>query len=167
MDHVTIMTNMWGNLSPKLGEARETELKNNDLFYKLAVDAGATVLRNDNPPQSGRDIISAMLQKEAVHLAIQIELSENGTLLETTAGAQLDRDLAEKRVQHETDITKLNQEYELAKQQQDAETQAELEEELAQRREGIAKVQHLVDKLQEKRSRSIWLTEPMSNPVSY
>jgi hypothetical protein len=167
MDHVTIMTNMWGNLSPKLGVARETELKNNDLFYKSAVDAGATVLRNNNPPQSGRDIISAMLHKEAVRLAIQIELSENGALLETTAGAQLDRDLAERRVQHEADVTKLNQEYELAKQQQDAETQAELEEELSQRREDMVKVQYLVDKLQEKRTRSIWLRESVPNTVSH
>ncbi|KAG9118712.1 hypothetical protein FRC07_006644 [Ceratobasidium sp. 392] len=152
MSHVSIVTNMWGSISYEEGETREAELRLDDLFFKKPIAAGAQILRNDNPPTSTREILRQAIRPNPVQLLIQKELlDDESDLLETTAGAELNREMAEQRAQHEAELQKISQEYELAQQQQDAETQEELEEERENLKRKIEGMQSAIDRMQERK----------------
>jgi hypothetical protein len=75
---VVLLTNMWGEVSHEVGEARERELTSN--FFKPALDKGAQLVRHHNTEQSahtlgaegvlpGRHIVSLLrVFKQFTHL---------------------------------------------------------------------------------------------------
>ncbi|KAG8718279.1 hypothetical protein FRC09_012902 [Ceratobasidium sp. 395] len=152
MQHVSIVTNMWGSVSHSEGEAREAELFQDSLFFKNALTAGAQTLRNDNPPHSAHEILLRAVRPTPVQLLIQKELIEDKKgILQTTAGVELDREMAEKRAQHEAELLELNQGYEYAQQQQDLETQEELEEEREILKKKIEGMKSMIERMQERK----------------
>lgn len=67
---VTIATNMWGRITPELGEAREQELKEN--FLKAAIEQGAQLCRYYDNPESARAILREILKNlPVVDLEVQ------------------------------------------------------------------------------------------------
>ena len=69
---VTIATNMWGRITPELGEAREQELKEN--FLKAAIEQGAQLCRYYDNPESARAILREILKNlPVVDLEVQPE----------------------------------------------------------------------------------------------
>jgi len=152
MKRTAIVTNMWGLVTPDIGEDREIELKEDPLFFKTILDSGATLYRNDNPPDSGKQIISQICSEEPVRLAIQVELSdENRSLLETTAGKELDRELTQQRAEHEAELAKLQQEYIQAQQKLDTESEDELKAEIALTQDRMEKIRISAIRLQEQK----------------
>ena len=53
--NVVLVTNMWGEVSPEVGEARESELSGN--FFKPVLDLGAQMVRHHNTVHSAHDVI--------------------------------------------------------------------------------------------------------------
>ncbi|KAG8761801.1 hypothetical protein FRC11_012930 [Ceratobasidium sp. 423] len=135
MSRVAIVTNMWGNISPALGEAREDELESNDaLPFKNALKLGAKFHRNNNPPQSALKIVHALVGGESsfsepVQLAIQKELAGGIPLFQTTAGEAISFEMARKRAEHEAEVKTLSRQYEQALEDHDIEARGEIEEE--------------------------------------
>ncbi|KAG8720988.1 hypothetical protein FRC08_016458 [Ceratobasidium sp. 394] len=155
MSHVSIVTSMWDTVSSEQGQAREVELLQNPLFFKRAIDSKAQIFRNDNPPDSALEILYKAIQPSPKRLLIQKELSDDKKdLLQTTAGIELDREMAETRAQHEAVLLKIDQEYIRAQQEQDDETLAELEAERENIRQKVDGIQALVDRLLERKAAS-------------
>jgi len=57
--NIVIVTNMWGEVDPQVGEAREAKLK--DTFFKPVLDKGAQIARNENTVTSAQRIIRLIL----------------------------------------------------------------------------------------------------------
>lgn len=156
MDRAAIVTNMWGLVAPEVGEAREAELSSSPLFFETAIKAGAKLHRNDNPPKSALEIISKMILDEPVTLQIQDEMVvEKRHLLETTAGKELDWELAQQRAKHEADLVRLRKDHALTLEQRDVEAKEELEAEIAHTQAQIRKIQGEATKLRERKP--FWL----------
>lgn len=153
MRRLTIVTNMWDITPPDIGTAREAELQDNSLFYKDAIEAGARLLRNDKPPESGRNIVLNMSFDSPVRLAILTELlEEKKSLLETTAGRELDQELTQQRARHQAELRKLREEHALALQQQDEDATADLEAEMRKAGARIDELYAATTKLRERQS---------------
>ncbi|KAI0071420.1 hypothetical protein K474DRAFT_1669018 [Panus rudis PR-1116 ss-1] len=124
-----IVTNMWNSISKELAEARETELKSKPQFFRPALEKGAKLFRHDNTTQSAHTIISSLLSKPPVVLALQRELvDERKRIFETVAGATLLGEMAEQERKHQEELQKLQEELQEAQEQQDEESKREIEE---------------------------------------
>ncbi|KAJ3484495.1 hypothetical protein NLI96_g5615 [Meripilus lineatus] len=130
MKNVALVTNMWDPslVDMAVAEARHEELIDKDIFFRPAIVAGAQVYRNNNPPQSGQAIIRSLLGNTPVPLQIQRELRDEGrNITETTAGAELLRELTEMTNRHRREIDEIQREMQDAIRERDFETQRELE----------------------------------------
>jgi hypothetical protein len=106
-----IITNMWGEVEQKKGEAREAELTNK--FFNPAIAKGASISRHDNTRETAHKILRNVLDNQPLPLQLQIELIDEGkTLLETVTGAELNRELLEATQKQEAEIKKLQEELE-------------------------------------------------------
>lgn len=94
--NVVLVTNMWGQVPLNVGEAREQELKQEDVFFKPVLDEGAQLKRHNNTLTSAHEILRSVAFKDPVSLRIQKELvDENRDITETDAGEELGRELRE------------------------------------------------------------------------
>ena len=59
--NVVIVTNMWGEVDPEVGEARVAELMEEDIFFKPALEGDAQIARNENTATSAQEIIRLVL----------------------------------------------------------------------------------------------------------
>jgi len=111
LKNVVIVTNMWGEVSQDVGEARETELTNEDKFFKPVLDKGAQIVRHDNTSENARAILLHLIQNRPLPLMIQTELvDQRKSISETAAGAELNRELMEQIKRHEREMRELQQE---------------------------------------------------------
>ena len=61
LENVVIVTNMWEQLDPEVGEAREVQLMKREILFKPLLDKGARIARNMNTVTSAHNIIRFML----------------------------------------------------------------------------------------------------------
>jgi hypothetical protein len=128
LKNVLIVTNMWGDVSEDVGEAREAELANKDMFFKPALDNHAQLLRHTNTLDSARLILRQTIGNHPMLLDIQRELvDECKDISQTTAGAQVGHELSA-QLQHRQQLTKLRQEMRAAIRAKDEESMQELED---------------------------------------
>ncbi|KAG9227683.1 hypothetical protein CCMSSC00406_0000671 [Pleurotus cornucopiae] len=73
--NVVLVTNMWGQVPLDVGEAREQELKQEDMFFKPVLDEGAQLKRHNNTLTSAHEILRSVAFKDPVSLLIQKELA--------------------------------------------------------------------------------------------
>lgn len=99
--NVVIVTNMWGEVNPQLGEERERELSIKDDFFKPALDKGAKMMRHHNTLESAQEIIRHLLRNNPMVLQIQREIvDEHRDVSQTAAAEEIERELrAEKEKQ--------------------------------------------------------------------
>ena len=103
LPHVALVTTKWGNFSrAESPTALEREAELIDKFWRAMMDKGAQVNRFDGDTASAQGIVSQLIEKEEVTLALQHELiAEEKKLKETFAGASLassmERDAADIR----------------------------------------------------------------------
>jgi DNA repair exonuclease SbcCD ATPase subunit len=128
MRNVVIVTNMWEDVSAEDGEAREKELASEDIFFKPALDNGAKMHRHDNTPESAEAIIHQIVGNQSIPLLIQTELVDKRmSLLETTAGKELNKELMEQAKKQMEELRQLESDMRAAIRTKDEETRKELE----------------------------------------
>jgi len=126
--NVVIVTNMWGDVDPHVGDAREAELMREDNFFKPVLDKGARMARHSNTIASARDIIRLVLDNRPLPLRIQVELvNERKDISKTGACEELNRELNDETRKHQEEMRILKGEIERAMRDKDEETRRELE----------------------------------------
>jgi len=128
LKNVVIVTNMWGGVEPEVGEAREAELKREDMFFKPVLENGGQMARHENTLSSAESIIRLLMGNKPLPLQIQRELvDEHKDIVETSAGQELNRELDGQIKKHQDDLRVLTEEMEQAAKEKDEETRNELE----------------------------------------
>jgi hypothetical protein len=111
LKNVVLVTNMWGEVSKEVGEAREAELAREDIFFKPVVEKGARLLRHDNTVESVQEILRFIIGNQPRSLRIQRELvDEKKNISQTAAGAELNRDLLQQAEKHRLEMIVLQDE---------------------------------------------------------
>jgi hypothetical protein len=144
LKNVVIVTNMWGEVKPHIGEAREAELMGKGLFFEPALKKGAQMARHKNTVSSAKHIIRLILNRDPLPLHIQRELVDEGKdISQTRAGQELNRELADQIRKHkEEDIRVLREEMQQAIDDRDEETRREKEVETRRMQEEIEKLEN-------------------------
>ncbi|KAJ8593378.1 P-loop containing nucleoside triphosphate hydrolase protein [Rhizopogon salebrosus TDB-379] len=140
--NVLLVTNMWKSEDDEVALAREQELREKDIFFKPILDNGAVLLRHMNDPGSALDIIRKLTAKDPVVLRIQSELEVANDITQTSAFAQLNRELMEQAERNRQELDTLRSELEEAAQAQDEETRMELQEEADKMEAELSRVQN-------------------------
>ena len=126
--NVVIVTNMWGEVDHQIGEAREAELMQEEIFFKPVLDKGARMARHENTVPSAEKIIRLIIDNHPLPLRIQRELVEEGKdISETSAGEELNRELNAQIKKHQQEMLVLKEEMQQAMKDKDEETRRELE----------------------------------------
>lgn len=109
LKNVVLVTNMWGEVSHDVGEARERELAS--AFLKPAIDKGAQMVRHHNTEGSAHDVLRRIINNHPVVLQIQRELvDEHKNITNTAAGEAVDVELAEEMKRHEVALKTMQEE---------------------------------------------------------
>ena len=139
LKNVVLVTNMWGEVSHEVGEARERELASN--FLKLALDKGAQMVRHHNTEQSAHDVIRRIMNNHPVVLQIQRELvDERRDITNTAAGEAVNTELAEEAKRHEAELKRAQEERERALREKEEEARRKREEEKRRQEEEMRRV---------------------------
>jgi chromosome segregation ATPase len=129
LKNVVLVTNMWGEVSLDVGEAREEELVGE--FFKPVLDKGAQIARHRDTVKSAHDIIRRIMKNRPVALQIQRELVDEGkNITDTAAGQAVNKELSEQIERHNAELKAVQEEMLRAQQRRDEETRQELEEEM-------------------------------------
>ncbi|KAF7374719.1 hypothetical protein MSAN_00357200 [Mycena sanguinolenta] len=150
--NVVIVTNMWSQVAPDVGKAREAELASDERIFRPVLEKGAQMVRNDNDVPSAQAIIWYLIGNQPTALKIQRELVDQGKDIgQTAAGEELNRELNAQIQKHKAEMTKLLQElrgaYSQAIRAKDKETKNELEIETRKLQAEMTRVQNDSKKL--------------------
>ncbi|KAJ6513035.1 P-loop containing nucleoside triphosphate hydrolase protein [Mycena sanguinolenta] len=108
--NVVVVTNMWSQVAPDVGEAREAELASDERFFRPVLEKGARMLRNYNNVPSAQAILRYLIGNQPVVLRIQRELvDEKKNIGQTAAGEELTRELNAQIQRHKAEMAKLQQ----------------------------------------------------------
>ena len=112
LKNVVIVTNMWGQVSKEVGEAREAELKEEEMFFKPVLDKGAVMLRhNENTKYSAQNVVRCIMDNHPLSLRIQRELvDEKKDISQTGAGEDVDGELMVQTRKHRQEMRELQEE---------------------------------------------------------
>ncbi|KAK7682651.1 hypothetical protein QCA50_014451 [Cerrena zonata] len=153
LKNVVIVTNMWGDVTLQVGEAREAELARSDHFYRAILDKGAHMLRHDNTLESARAIISAAMGLIPEALLVQHEMvDEELYVSETSAGQELQADLDKQAKVYRDNISAIKQEMVEILAKRDAARNQELQSlriDLIRARQNLERVEKESRKLQD------------------
>lgn len=109
--NVVLATTRWSEVNPAVGEARESELKTKEAFFKPIIDMGSPLMRYENSFESARNILGHLAGKTPLTLLIQKEIAdEMKTVSETAAGLELHREILEQAKRHEEEMCVLLEE---------------------------------------------------------
>ena len=127
LKNVVLVTNMWGEVSQDVGEARERELTTK--IFKPVLDEGAQIARYHYTPESAHDIIRRIMKNQ----------------WEYADGAA--REKFEWSRHHQAEINALREEMEQALRDKDEEVKKELEEENRKVREELNRLREESERL--------------------
>lgn len=149
LKNVVIVTNMWSRVEREVGQAREKQLKEDDMFFKAAVEGGARMVRHEGTASSAQRIIHLLIENNKPRsLRIQRELVvERRDILDTSAGQELNKELNVEIRKHQKDILTLVKEMDQAARDKDEEARSELEAETRRMQEQMRKFQEESRKL--------------------
>jgi len=149
LQNVVIVTNMWGEVDPQVGGAREAELMREDIFFKPVLDKGAQIARHENTATSAQNIIRRVLDNHPLPLRIQEELvNEHKDISETGAGEELNREINIQIKKHQEEMRVLKEEMQQAIRDKDEETRRELEIETQKMQREIARFENDAKRLE-------------------
>lgn len=119
LKNVVVVTTFWDEIELDHGIELETELKTKDRFFKGLVEGKSKFVRSGKfppgeipkgpeflPPIS---IVSELVALDPVFVEMQKELAEGKTVEETSAGAELYKELQNLKLQQKRDVIDLNQ----------------------------------------------------------
>jgi len=155
LKNVVIITNMWGEVSQDVGEARENELTTS--FFKPVLDKGAQLARHHNTAQSAHDIIRRIMKNRPITLQIQHELINEGKdITHTAAGEAVNEELNRQIRRHQAELKDVQEEMKALK-EKDEEARQELDEETRRLQEQMDRVkldsESMASKYQEEKMR--------------
>ena len=129
LKNVALVTNMWSAVTREVGEAREKELS--ATFFKPVLEKGAQMVWHFGTPESAHGAIRKIIAiNSLVVLRIQWELvDERKSLLNTSAGKAVNRELEEQVRQHEAEFNRVWEDMQQALKDKDEVARKELEEE--------------------------------------
>ncbi|CAL1717260.1 unnamed protein product [Somion occarium] len=128
--NVAIVTNMWENVDPTLGAAREEELAKDDTMFGPLIAKGAHMHRHDGSRASALKILIQVLECTPRPLLLQRELVDEGKdIVDTSAAQEIDREVAAARRRFQKDLEDIRERLEEALREKDTESQLENEEE--------------------------------------
>lgn len=111
LKNVVILTNMWGEVRQDVGEAREYELANQDMFFKPVISKGALFMRHDHTRNSALRVVRSILENHPISLQIQRELvDERKDMSQTAAGAELNKELMVQIQKHRQEMRAIQEE---------------------------------------------------------
>lgn len=129
LTNVAIVTNMWENVEPALGVAREKELASEDTMFAPLIAHGARMFRHDGSRPSALTVLDKLLVKIPIPLLIQKELVDEGRdITDTSAAREVDRELSKARQKYREELASIKVRIEEALQEDDVETQQENEQ---------------------------------------
>ena len=119
LKNVVVVTTFWDEIELDHGIELETELKTNNRFFKGLVEGKSKFVRSGKfspgeipqgpeflPPIS---IVTELVALDPVFVEMQKELAEGKTVEETSAGAELYKELQQLKLQQKKDVIDLNQ----------------------------------------------------------
>lgn len=107
LKNVLLVTNRWHEVDPVVGAQREHQLR--DKFWNYMLNRGSNMARFHGTRDSAIALVSQLLSKDPVVLALQDEISNQGKLLnETVVGAYVSDDITERQKQFEKEVETLN-----------------------------------------------------------
>ena len=146
--NVVLVTNMWSEVTPERGAAREHELRTDRLLFAPVLECGAEMLRHDGTLAGAQAVLAHLAGNTPRTLAIQRELvDEHMDIADTAAGVELDRELAALRAQHVAQLAEIQQEMEDALAAKDEQTRAELDAVRGELLQNIEKIEGDRDRL--------------------
>ncbi|KAJ3497021.1 hypothetical protein NMY22_g19743 [Coprinellus aureogranulatus] len=152
--NVIIITNMWGEVTPQLGEQREAELSSSEDFFKPALDKGAKMLRHHNTLESGHDIVRHILGNNPMALQIQTEIvEEKKDVSQTAAADEIERELRAEKERQRVEAERVKREMEEAARKRDEELRLEREEEARRRQAELDRIAAEQRRVQEQMER--------------
>jgi hypothetical protein len=108
LKNVILVTTMWKGVDPKVGAAREKELR--DEFWKLMLNFGSTMMRYHGDEDSAVAIASQLLSKSTIVLELQRELvDESKKLSDTAAGSFVNDNIEDLKTKYEEELHSLDQ----------------------------------------------------------
>jgi len=138
LKNVVIVTNMWGNVTPETGAAREQQLAAE--FVKPVLDRGAQLHRHYDTTESTHQIIQSILKNHRAPLQVQLELiDEKREFDRTTVGKEINREVDESTRKLGGQIEEL-QDALMTVKGREKETRSQLEAEIAELRAKIDKL---------------------------
>jgi hypothetical protein len=154
LKNVVVVTTFWDETDSLEGGIRtETELKTKDKFFKKLVEGGSKFVRHglysqEEQPKDPEfrqplSVVMDLLSLDPVFVEMQKELAQGKTVEETSAGAELHRELQELKRQQKRDVSELNTKIEVMKlaNARDRELRETLEEKQRNLREEMAQGQ--------------------------
>ena len=136
--NVVLTTNMWGNVTPEIGAAREEQLAAE--FVKPALDGGAQLRRHHDTTESTHQIIRAILNNHRTRAPLQVQrelIDERREFDHTTVGEGINREVDERTRGLERLIEELQGELNTVRGREN-ETRQQLNAEIAELRATIA-----------------------------
>ena len=92
MKNVILVTNMWGEVSPEVGQTLEDRLSSQ--IFKPAPDQGAHMVLHIRTRESAHDIIPEITKNHPAVLRVQKELVDEGNgIADTEAGKAVSEDV--------------------------------------------------------------------------
>lgn len=112
LQSVVLATTWWSSVDKVTGEQREQQIRTRDDFWAGMIAKGSKMFRQDRDAQSAREIVDYLVQKKKpVVLKVQEEMvDENKTLDETSAGIEVDTELAEQKKHLEAELRRVQEE---------------------------------------------------------
>jgi hypothetical protein len=145
LQNVVIVTNMWEDIDPRIGSAREAELTRD---LKPVLDGGATMARHDKTLSSAQTIIRLLLNNHPLPLRIQEEFINHYKVLpDTDAGKELNREFTAVIREYKVGLQKTRTYMQQVMREDDEETKKELEFEIRAMTTEIGRYQNEIDKL--------------------
>ena len=119
LKNIVVVTTFWDEIELVQGIELETELKTNDRFFKGLVEGGSKFVRSGKfPPgeipkgpefQPPISIVSGLVALDPIFVGMQKELAEGKAVEETSAGAELYKELQILKLQQKRDLIDLSQ----------------------------------------------------------
>ncbi|KDQ18715.1 hypothetical protein BOTBODRAFT_127631 [Botryobasidium botryosum FD-172 SS1] len=135
-----ICTTMWDLMPLTTGEDREVELAH-DLWAPM-ISKGASMVRHNGTEYTARTIIARMLDLPPITLQIQQELAvDNRTLMHTSAGAKVNKDIQRKEADLESLLIEAREDLQRAIEDNDMEMIKRIELEMRQYERSLKQIQ--------------------------
>ena len=139
LKNVVLTTNMWGEVSKDVGEAREKGLATT--FFKPVLDKGAQLARHHNTAQSARDIIRRIMKNRPLALQIQRELvDEHKDIINTAAGETINKETNELIRLHQAELKALQDKMMKALKEKDEAMKRQMEQETRKLQDQVNKM---------------------------